>query len=119
MIEQMGGASKTKAFLEKEVARHRAAQMTMESLMFPEKPTLLKSDARKFAIVPTKYILAAKGQREEFMNYLIGVKDNGAAKWTFIDTSAMNTERLENFLQKFFPDFPANYRVPSPTRRKL
>lgn len=115
IIELMGGASQARAVLEKMLREFKSSGMKLEVLTFPEKPSFAKSDAHDFAIVPTKSTIVVKGQRLESLNYQFGVRERGAAKWTYIEGSRITAANVGTF----FPDFPSNYQFPRVYRKKL
>ncbi len=114
-IEIMGGKAQAQTALKDALQQIQMAGMKLESFDFPKDPTYLRSDVRQFAIVPTKSLIVAHGQRIESLNYQFGVKEAGASNWTYIEGSRINSSNANNI----FPDFPVNFQFPDFYRKKL
>jgi|ERR1035437_3836539 hypothetical protein len=115
IIQQMGGASQAKTVLQKTLDQIQTAGMKVESLAFPETPTFTNSAAHEFVVVPTKLVIAVKGQRLESLNYQFGVREVSQTNWTYIEGSRITAENV----RKFFPDFPSGFGFPKVYRKKL
>jgi hypothetical protein len=111
----MGGASKATNILKNTFQQFQSKGMKLESHTFPKEPIFLKSDRHAFAIVPTKSIIVAQGQRLESLNYQFGIKQSGQTNWTYIEGSRINSTNVV----ELFPDFPKNFVFPTFYRKKL
>jgi hypothetical protein len=115
IIQMMGGASQAKTVLQKTLDQIQSAGMQVESLTFPETPTFTNSVAHEFVVVPTKLVLAVKGQRLESLNYQFGVRGVVQTNWTYVEGSRITAENV----RMFFPDFPSGFGFPKVYRKKL
>ena len=115
VIERMGGASQATNVLKSTFQQFKSKGMKLDSQMFPTEPIFLKSDRHNFAIVPTKSIVVAQGQRLESLNYQFGIRDSGHTNWTYIEGSRINSTNVV----QLFPDFPKNFAFPTFYRKKL
>lgn len=92
-----------------------ARNMKVESLTFPAPPDVLQGGERRFAIVPTLTVIAARDQRVESLNYQLGVLEPGASQWQYVEGSRVNAENVRDL----FPDFPTSYQFPKFYRKRL
>jgi hypothetical protein len=113
IIHQMGGVAKAKDTLK--VIFSRLPEMKLVSLTFPKEPTFLKTESHVFAIIPTTAVVEAQGQQIESVNFQFGIRDIKGTKWSYIEGSTIN----QNNVRTFFTDFPADYKFPATSRRKL
>jgi len=115
IIEQLGGPAQAKTTLQNTLNQVSAAGMKIESLTFPATPRFTNSAIHDFAVVPTKLVLFANGQRVESLNYQFGVREVAQTNWTYIEGSRISTENVRTF----FPDFPSGFEFPRVYRKKL
>ena len=115
IIASMGGLTAARSAVQTSLAQIQSAQMSLESLSFPQEPSFLKVGLRDFVILPTKSVIVVKGQRMESLNFQFGIKEPGSTNWAYIEGSRINTQNLASL----FPDFPAGYKFPPFYRKRL
>lgn len=89
--------------------------MSIESREFPDPPTIIVTAERSYAIVPTHIVFVAGDKRAESHGFQFGVREPGAATWTYLAGARINAELLD----AWFPDFPVDYQFPRISREKL
>ena len=115
ILDQMGTREQAKAAMVQLTQQVLARKMKVESLKFPSPPDLLQVGERRFAIVPTLTVIAARDQRLESLHYQVGVLERGAEGWKYVDGSKVNAGTARTY----FPDFPTDYQFPKLYRKKL
>jgi len=116
VVAAMGGHDAAKTTLAGAVGQLQTLGMKVESLVFPEAPTFIQgNNGRRYAIVPTKSVVSAKGQQVQSYNFQLGVKEANDSQWTYLEGSRMTPQVLSSM----FPDFPSGYQLPKISREKL
>ena len=113
ILGKLGGAQKAKSIIKAGFKKFKAVGLKLESNSFPAKPTFFKTDKNHYAIVPTKNIVSAQGQRIETVSYQFGIRAIGKKNWTYIEGSKINQRNVRSF----FPDFPRDVKFPTTVRR--
>jgi hypothetical protein len=112
----MGGKDAARVSFSDTLTQMHAMRMGIESLEFPEPPTFIEGKAgRQYVVVPTRSIITVKDERVESDNFLLGIKETGATRWTYLYGSRVTPEVLSSL----FPDFPSGYTFPLISRKKL
>jgi hypothetical protein len=115
IVKLLGGQAAAGQALESAVALLKKNDMKLESLSFPSAPTCLAGGGRRFVIVPTLSMIAARNQRIESLNFQFGVLESGAADWTYVEGSRVNAETV----QLLFPGFPREFQFPQVYRKRI
>jgi len=116
LVTALGGEDAAKARLRAFLLQTNDLGVAVEAFSFPEAPTFLEGKmGRRFAVIPTRSIIVVKGQRIESESYLLGVKEPGSSRWTYVDGSRVTPDMLASLL----PDFPSGYTLPLISRRQL
>lgn len=115
LVKLLGGQAAAGRAIESVVALLKKNDMKLESLSFPSAPTCLEGGGRRFIIVPTLSMIAARNQRIQSLNFQFGVLESGAADWTYLEGSRVNAETV----QVLFPGFPREFQFPQVYRKRI
>ncbi|MEO0975162.1 MAG: hypothetical protein AAFX85_18900, partial [Pseudomonadota bacterium] len=99
ILDAMGGLEAARETLNAQMSQ--IPKITYELLEFPASPTFHQGDGRWFAVIPTHSIISMSGQQVESWNYQMGILEEDAEDWTFLEGS-----RFPLVQEQWFPDFP-------------
>lgn len=116
LVERLGGPSAARAAMERVLGEAERVDVELESFSFPRAPEFLDGRERRFAVVPTLSVIRrGDGQRLESLNFLLGVRERRAERWSYVEGSMIDPRNV----RALFPDFPEGYAFPPFHRRKL
>lgn len=115
VIESMGGEALAEAALRSVFSQFESLDMKVESLEFSDAPDFLESESKRFVIVPLKVIFVSRGERVESRNFQLGIQSKGETTWKYLEGSQINSQSVHTL----FADFPADYKFPAVSRKKL
>lgn len=108
LVTALGGEQAAVTRLTAELEKFTASGFKFESVEFPEPPRFVESEENEFVIVRTRMMAVVGKQRVEGFGFQLGARTKGEVAWKYVDGAKLAGPALK----MFFPDFPANEKLP-------
>jgi len=111
LIASMGGREAVMEVFQSTAVAESLRKVRFEEVTFPQSPTFLKGSQNEFVVVPIRLAISVNGRKGASSSYQLGARPVGTPKWGYLEGSRLTRETL----MKLFPDFPADYELPTKT----
>ncbi len=108
IISMLGGPKPARETMAKALKSLKSQGMKLKSLSIPHAPRFLRGGKRRFVFVPTLSVFSFDGKKIESLNYLLGILDDGAKQWKYLDGAKLNSRKV----RALFPGFPRGVTFP-------